>query len=181
MEPEPSHSPEHVSKFLINMELYEAALNNNLVTVNDLLMRGADPSAYDDGGWSAMHSACGHGNLQMMEVLFQAGADILAVNKLFETPLHAACYGLHRHAMRWLLDNGADPYARDASGWTPLRWMYQREREILDQAIDRQKEEELSGLMRGLGVGKTQIHSPTAPIPTETDLANMLTKMKMAN
>ena len=120
-------------------QLYEAAFKNDLNEVEAALRRGANPSAADDGGWTALHSAAGWGNVKMMDLLVSrhGGANVNAQNKKGETPLHTASYGGHIEAVRWLLEMGdADATIRDEQGWTAAHWALEHENDVLREMFE---------------------------------------------
>ena len=95
-EPTPVMLPEvlerqrtHVS---LGQRLHEAAWNNQIGEVATVIGMGVDVN-YGEAGWTALHSAAGHGNLDMVTLLVAHGANIIAQNAIGETPLLCAAYG----------------------------------------------------------------------------------------
>ena len=134
MEPPPIKRIASASK-----ALYEAAYNNDVADVVNAIEKSADPNIPDEGGWTPMHSAAGHGNVQVMELLYKHGADVNAANSKGETPLHCASYAGRNDAVRWLLEMGADTTARDENGWTAEHWSLERENHIVQSMFERMK------------------------------------------
>jgi len=118
MEPKPSgkRAREQVSQEDLNRELLDACYDGNFEEAKALLDRGASAKARHPGGWTALHSAAGHGDMEMVSLLVEDGADLNAVNFVNETALHAACYKGAQEIAFYLVEMGANPKRKDSSG-----------------------------------------------------------------
>src|SRR5687768_2565202 len=74
----------------------QAALDESLIThvrngeadeVRELLKNGADPTAANDIGWTALHYAARHQHLEIMNTLIDSGADVNRKDRHGRTPL----------------------------------------------------------------------------------------------
>ena len=97
-----------------------AASCGDLVTVQLLLIHGADPNCRDYDGWSAIHWAAEQGHLGIFHTLLNCAADINAISSYGTSPLHCAANGGHSGLVSELLRRGSDPLKVTCHGWTPL-------------------------------------------------------------
>ena len=118
MEPKPSgkRAREQVSQGELDRELLDACYDGNFEEAKALLDKGASAKARHPGGWTALHSAAGHGDMEMVSILVEGGADLNAVNFVGETALHAACYKGAQEIAFYLVQMGANPKRKDSSG-----------------------------------------------------------------
>ena len=72
-----------------------------------LLESGANPSAQDEDGWTALHFASTKGHTDLVELLLQAKADHAIKDNDGFTALHEAARSDHKEVVRLLLDAGA--------------------------------------------------------------------------
>ncbi len=102
--------------------LMDAARNGDVASVRSLLAEGADPSAAQGDGMTALHWAAERGHAQVAELLLSAGATVEAKTRIGDyTPLHLAGRSGRGPITSALLDAGADPHATTTnSGVTPL-------------------------------------------------------------
>ena len=120
MEPKPTYGKRMREVTTTQEDLDEALCNacydGEFDDAASLLDRGADPAAEQDGGWTALHSAAGHGNLEMVERLVNEGANLNAKNYKNETALHCACYKGAEDVARYLTSMGANPCVKASNG-----------------------------------------------------------------
>ena len=100
----------------------DAAMKGDRDAVRALLKQGADASAGQGDGMTALHWAAEHGDAAMIEMLAYAGANVQAVTRIGQyTPLHLASTAGSAPAVEALLKAGADVSAKAATtGATPL-------------------------------------------------------------
>ena len=103
-------------------QVSDAAMRGDVVLVESLLAQGADVSAAQGDGMTALHWAAQLGDVEIAELLLSAGADVEAGTRIGAyTPLHIASKGAHMAVVEMLLKAGADVRARTTnSGSTPL-------------------------------------------------------------
>lgn len=111
--------------------LWNAARSDDIDTLEQKKLSGADLSLRDRWGWSLLHYAAGNGALVVTKWLLAEGiigVDWISTGGLLggfiipsgSTALHlAACFG-HLEVARTLLEHDADPTIRDSRGRTPL-------------------------------------------------------------
>ena len=98
-----------------------ATWNGDPAAVADALARGAQPTAVNAIGRTALHHAARHEDASMADVLIRGGAVVNATTQRGDgAPLHyAATYG-RGACCRVLLSAGADVHAVSCVGDTPL-------------------------------------------------------------
>lgn len=98
--------------------LHEAAGSDRPAMARELIDRGVDLDAQNDGGLTPLLHAIEVENFDIVEVLLEAGADPNILDNRDRSPLMMALMkGKEgRRAMELLLENGADPTVSDASG-----------------------------------------------------------------
>ena len=100
--------------------LADAARNADWGVVRALVEQGADVTARQGDGATALHWAAYWNDTDIAGLLIDAGADVDAANDLGVTPLWAAAENRSAAMVRRLLDAGANPDAPLLSGETPL-------------------------------------------------------------
>lgn len=100
----------------------DAAAAGDVAAVKALIKDGADVSAAQGDGMTALHWAAERGHAELAEVLIRAGAHVGAATRIGSyTPLHLAARSGSVPVVRALLAAGADVSARsDPGGATPL-------------------------------------------------------------
>ena len=99
----------------------DAAEQRDVATVRALLQQGADASAAQGDGMTALHWAALNGDAGLVGVLLYAGANTGATTRLGGyTPLHLAVRDGHAAVAARLVEAGADVKARTSTGATPL-------------------------------------------------------------
>lgn len=97
-----------------------AASLGDVDMVRTLLEHGADATATDSSGITALHHAACKNKIGAMHLLIAAGAELNASDVDGQTPLHHACENLKVEAADVLLGLGARVNAPDILGETPL-------------------------------------------------------------
>ena len=102
--------------------LIEAVRRGDVAAVRTLLRDGADPSAAQGDGLTALHVAAETGNLEITRLLIAGKADVGAKSRIGGyTPLHLAAGGGHADVVRALIQARADVRAVTTTGGvTPL-------------------------------------------------------------
>jgi ankyrin repeat protein len=101
--------------------LIRAAEGGDIGEIRTLLVNGADVTATDPGGETALFRAAQNGHPDCAAALLDAGASTSAARASDgATPLHIAAQRGHTLMAYLLVDRGADVNARDAEGRTPL-------------------------------------------------------------
>jgi uncharacterized protein len=100
----------------------DTAMRGDRDAVRALLKQGADVSAAQGDGMTALHWAAERGDAAMAEMLVYAGANVAAVTRIGQyTPLHLASRTGSAPVVQALLKAGASPSARTTTtGVTPL-------------------------------------------------------------
>ena len=100
--------------------LADAAQRADWGVVRALVEQGADVTARQGDGATALHWAAYWDEVELADLLIRAGADADAANDLGVTPLWAAAENRGAAMVERLLDAGANPDAALLSGETPL-------------------------------------------------------------
>ena len=108
---------------------------DNKERVEKLLARGADVTAQDNDGDTALHGAAQTGNVEIIRMLLDKGADPNVKNRVGGTPLMwAAVYG-NDEAARLLLSRGADASLKDVDGVTAAAWAVRNNRQSVVEVL----------------------------------------------
>jgi uncharacterized protein len=102
---------------------------DNKERVEKLLAHGADVSAVDADGDTALHGAAKSGNVEIMRLLLDKGANPNATNRQGGTPLMWTAVFGHDAAARLLLSRGADASLKDNEGITAAEWAVRNKRD----------------------------------------------------
>ena len=100
--------------------LADAAQRADWGAVRALVEQGADLTARQGDGATALHWASYWDEVELADLLIRNGADVNAANDLGVTPLWAAAENRSAAMVERLLDAGANPNAPLLSGETPL-------------------------------------------------------------
>jgi len=97
-----------------------AVSEGDIKRVAEFIEKGADVSARDESGGSALHTAAMRGYLDIVKYLVARGVNVNARDGFERTPLmFAAQYG-KPEVISFLIDKGADVNAKDVYGHTAL-------------------------------------------------------------
>lgn len=100
--------------------LHAAALEGGADEIKELIRKGQNVGARDDGGRTPLHIAARNGNTAAASVLIEAGADVNAKSINDTTPLHAAAQEGRENAVLILIRAGGYVNAQDEIERTPL-------------------------------------------------------------
>ncbi len=87
-----------------------------------LIELGADVSARDSDGETALHRAAKRKSDKCTKLLLENGAEIDAIASNLETPLSSAAFAGSEANVKVLLEKGANPNQMLKDGYTPLAW-----------------------------------------------------------
>ncbi len=97
--------------------LIDAAQSGDVEAVRKLLAEGADVSATNDYGATALSYAADSGNLEILRLLIEKGADVNHTDTFYKGPVVIwAGFNGHGEATRLLVEHGADPAAAMRAG-----------------------------------------------------------------
>jgi ankyrin repeat protein len=99
----------------------DAAMKGDLAKVRSLIATGANVSAQQGDGMSALHWAADRGDTAIVSALIKAKANLATKTRINAyTPLHVAAKAGHGAVVQMLLAAGADAKAPTSAGVTPL-------------------------------------------------------------
>jgi len=102
------------------LTLIDAAQNNDIEAAYSLIREGADVTAVQADGATALHWAAHWNEIELANRLLQAGAEVNARNELGVAPIALACRNGSVAMASALLAGGADPRSMEPSGETAL-------------------------------------------------------------
>ena len=109
-------------KLLQTAQLHNAVGRGDEATVRLLLEKGADVTAKDNRGGTALHWAAENGHKAVVSLLLEKGEDIEAKDTFGATALHIAAERGHEAMVQLLLEKGADIKAKDETGEIALHY-----------------------------------------------------------
>ena len=99
--------------------LFAAAFRGHAEVVKVFLEHGANASAKDAYGFTALHRSAVMGHKEVVVLLLEkGGADVSAIDAAGMTALHRSSRWGHEEVVRMLLDHGADVSVKDNVGET---------------------------------------------------------------
>ena len=104
----------------LDQQMVEAAFVCDLMRVQTLLARGADPNARDEDERTPLFSAVLGGSVALLGLLLESKADVNARDSHGMTALHIAAEEVLPAAASLLIARGADVNLQDNDGNTPL-------------------------------------------------------------
>ncbi len=129
----------------LNESLRNAASNNKLKEVKDLLAKGADVKSKNKSKMTALHYSSAYNHLEVSRVLIQHGADVNAKNFKGNTPLHWPAKQGYIKMIRLLLRHGANPYFKNNAGKLPIDFATSKKvKKILLKAMKKQRRKSLT-------------------------------------
>ena len=106
--------------FALADDLIDAAKSGDTARAESLIKNGADLTAAEPDGSTALHWAVVNNDLELAGMLLDAGADAGARTRYTMTPIHLAAENGNPAMIKRLLDAGADANTLYAEGQTPL-------------------------------------------------------------
>ncbi len=88
-------------------QLNQAAMENNIQMVNDLIAKGADVNAKSHYGLTDLYVAIWNGNTEVVKILIKKGADVNEKSDNGETALSIAQSKNHSEIIQLLMQAGA--------------------------------------------------------------------------
>jgi len=87
--------------------LIDAAKNNNMIALKQLVDKGADTNQKGGFGYTALIEASGKGNLDIVKFLIANGSDVNTTAYSGYSALHSAATHGKKETAAFLIDNGA--------------------------------------------------------------------------
>jgi len=165
----------------------DAAERHDANAIHTLLKQGADVSAAQPDGMTALHWAALHGETELASMLLFAGANVRATTRLGAyTALHLASRAGNAALMATLLDAGADAKARTSTGATPLMLAAETGRTdavklLLDRGADANAKESTYGqtaLMFAAALDRAEVVALLAARGADPNIASTFTDLK---
>ena len=110
-----------------NDDLHFAAMDGDLLQVEELVRAGFPVSSFDSLGKTPLHYAAENEHLEVIRSLLESGADVNAhkVSIVSNTPLGEVSGSCSLEVARLLIEAGADP---TIPGWMQLTALHRSER-----------------------------------------------------
>ncbi|XP_031626685.1 carboxypeptidase A2-like [Contarinia nasturtii] len=102
-------------------ELITAAAIGNAYLLSKLIEKGANISACDHHGMTALHWAAENGQYDAAKFLIESGADVNVQDLFFNTPLHIASSNDNPRMMKMLIKHGARLSIKNLANYTPIK------------------------------------------------------------
>eukprot|EP00592_Proboscia_alata_P029738 CAMPEP_0194446954 /NCGR_PEP_ID=MMETSP0176-20130528/128731_1 /TAXON_ID=216777 /ORGANISM="Proboscia alata, Strain PI-D3" /LENGTH=978 /DNA_ID=CAMNT_0039273741 /DNA_START=121 /DNA_END=3057 /DNA_ORIENTATION=+ len=97
-----------------------AALNNDIVEIRKLHLRGVGANIPNNNGCTPVYCAARKGHTKCIELLNSLGADVTTSSNSGCTPVYIAAYNGHTKSIELLHSLGADVTTATKTGWTPV-------------------------------------------------------------
>ena len=165
----------------------DAAERRDAGAIHTLLKQGADVSAAQGDGMTALHWAALHGDRELASMLIFAGANVRATTRLGGyTALHLASRAGNATLVKTLLDGGADVKARTSTGATALMLAAEADGTdamtlLLDRGADANAKESTYGqtaLMFAAALDRADIVSLLTSRGADPNVASTFTDLK---
>ncbi len=165
----------------------DAAERRDASAIHTLLKQGADVSAAQPDGMTALHWAALHGDAELASMLLFAGANVRATTRLGGyTALHLASRAGDAALMNTLLDGGADVKARTSTGATALMLAAETGstdavKLLLDRGADANAKESTYGqtaLMFAAALDRSDVVALLAARGADPNIASAFTDLK---
>ena len=111
---------EQIGGGIFDNDLIDAAQNNDIDLVRQLLDNGIDINVRDDTGNTTLARASLNGHIEIVKLLLDRGADINSIDENGWTSLMLASSNRYTEIVKLLLEKGADPNIQDQDGNTAL-------------------------------------------------------------
>ena len=134
----------------LNQQMLNAALQNDLDTVEKLVSQGADINYNDKWGNCAIFSAAWEGNIQALDLFYRLGAVIDLGDKNL---LCNAAFNAQTPSVKWLIENGQDPNYTLETGENALHY-------TICQTNNMDERTEIARILVEAG---TDVHKKTIP------------------
>ena len=134
----------------LNQQMLEAALQNDLETVEKLVSQGADINYNDRWGNCAIFSAAWEGNIQALDLFYALGASIDLGEKNL---LCNAAFNAQLDSVKWFIEKGQDPNFTFETGENALHYTISQTNKM----------DERAEIVMALVNAGTDVHKKTIP------------------
>jgi len=101
--------------------IWQAAIDNNISKVKQLLLKGVNVNCRDSSGYTALHYASRNNFFDMVKMLIDNGACVNCITKAGgDSPLHRSAYMGNLEITKFLVKNGASIELQNKDGQTCL-------------------------------------------------------------